>query len=144
MIGHDLSTALELLAEAIAKINEAIEHQRSSARIQADDAMQQVQVLLPELFFCRSLGDGFGTIVNSLFHGLHNLDGKPLTEPQILATRTALMAIRNEPFIGFDDAIKHVASLKLLSLKIMPRGTETIDEAIDHLNDPDDENQDDG
>lgn len=141
MIGSDLSTALRLLAEAAGLINDAIDRQRSGDRVQADDAMQQLQVLLPELFFCRSLGDGFGAVINSLFHGMRNLGGAPLSQEQMLAIRGALMTIRNEPFLRFENAIDQVRELGLLFANMMPSGMEIIDKALDELGDRNDSSQ---
>lgn len=137
LIGQDLSTAIQLLAEAVDLVNEAIDDQRSGETVHADDALQQLQVLLPELFLCRSLGDGFGAVVNSLFHGLCNLGGKPLTEEQMLSVRRSLLSIRNEPFLKFIDAMNLVNELRSLAFEIMPKGMTTIDKAIDELGDAD-------
>src|SRR6266851_9777585 len=55
--------ALELLKQASDNLAEA---NRSDNPMEADRFVQRVQSALPKLFAYRSIGDGFGVIVNSL------------------------------------------------------------------------------
>lgn len=130
LIGQDLSTATQLLAEVMELIDDAIECQRRDERLLADDAMQRMQMVLPELFFCRSLGDGFGAIINSLFHALRNHGGSPLTEEQMVSIRGSMMKVRNEPFLDFEVALEQIALLQSLGFNVVPMGMEVIDEAL--------------
>ena len=72
-----LGRALSLLTEADSILNEAERSTGEHEEMAADDAVQRFHALLPELFCCRSLGDGFATVVLSLFHGISNLKGLP-------------------------------------------------------------------
>ena len=130
LIGQDLSTAIQLLTEAVELINNAIEHERRNEQLHADDAMQRMQMVLPELFFCRSLGDGFGAIINGLFHALKNHGGSPLTEDQMMSIRSSLMTLQNEPFLEFAVAMEQIGSLQSLGFSVVPMGMEVIDRAL--------------
>jgi hypothetical protein len=57
-------TALRLLAVAIGRCQRSID--ATDDPMTADVEIQKLQMSLPELFCCRALGDGFGTIVNAV------------------------------------------------------------------------------
>jgi len=75
-------TALRLLKLAIGRCQRAIDAQADDP-MAADIEIQKIQMSLPELFCCRALGDGFGTIVNALICSLQNMDGNALERSQI-------------------------------------------------------------
>jgi len=115
-----LSTALRLMSTALKDIDSAIELLGEGDRIGSDDSMQHYQVLLPELFACRSIGEGFGLIVSSLQNAVRSLHGQPLDERQIRSVRSVIVALRSEPFMSFDAALAYVSRLEQANLSVDP------------------------
>ncbi|MEN6373833.1 MAG: hypothetical protein ABFD75_03490 [Smithella sp.] len=107
-IKPELSTALHLLEEGIEDINISIKMLMENDLISSDDAIQRFQALLPELFCCRNLGDGFGAIVNAIFHSLKNLNGIPASLEQLKVIQKITNRILTEPFISFEEAVDEI------------------------------------
>jgi len=78
-----LGSALRVVAVALQHVDSAMELLGDRDRIGSDDAMHHYQVLLPELFACRSIGEGFGLVVSSLQNIVSRLRGKPMDDRQI-------------------------------------------------------------
>jgi hypothetical protein len=116
-----LSRSLSLLAQAQERINEANEQIKLQNPVAADDAMQRLQAFLPELFCCRTLGDGFGAIINAVLLGLQNSEGQPLNERQIEVIGRALRTVRNEPFLSFESALQVIEKLNEADLRTNPQ-----------------------
>src|ERR1035441_9568793 len=76
-------TALRLLTVAVGRSKRALEAIVVSDMLAADTEIQKVQVLLPELFCCRTLGDGFTTIVNAFMSAFEALAGDTPNSNQI-------------------------------------------------------------
>jgi len=83
--------------------------------------MQRLQSLLPELFYCRDLGDGFGAIINALKFSFENAHGTPFSEGQISLIGQAVERIRQEPFLHFEQAAELVGKLEDADLTVDPR-----------------------
>ncbi len=115
-----LSSAIKLLSEGIEHIGEAILRVRDGDLILSDDAVQRFQALLPELFCCRNLGDGFGTIINALFHAMNHRMTHPFSEKQLIAIRKTLLRIHSEPYIGYEESVEEVMSLEAAGLEVDP------------------------
>jgi len=115
-----LSTALQLLDEGMNYLNDSIGMFDDGDRLGSDDALQHFQALLPELFSCRELGDGFGAIVSSVFHSLKNLDGGPLSGKQLQTLRQIVRRISTEPYISFDEALDELEVLQDAGLEVQP------------------------
>lgn len=115
-----LSTALLLLDEGANYLNDSIRMFDDGDMLGSDDALQGFQALLPELFCCRDLGDGFGAIVNSVFHSLKNLDGVPLNKKQLQTVRQIVRRIATEPFISLDEALEEIGLLQDAGLEVEP------------------------
>ena len=79
-----------------------------------------MQGLLPELFCCRSLGDGFGIVVNGLMCAFQNLAGIPLRRDQAEKVRQTLIKLRSEPFLRADDAVQTIDVLEEVGLVLEP------------------------
>jgi hypothetical protein len=127
--------ALKLLDEASGQIAEALEAMGQDDRYGADDAVQKFGALLPELFCCRSLGDSFGTVVISLFHGLENKNGTPISADQIKCIDLAIKKLIREPFLQYADALEVVNKLEESGLNPNPPGLNVI---VEVLLEPDD------
>ncbi len=121
-----LRNALSLLASALNQVDAALELLAEQAQIGADDAMQHFQVLLPELFACRKVGEGLGLVVSSLQNAISRLRGRAMDEPQIRVVRSCLVALRSEPFMTFDAAMDLVKRLERAGLNVDPPNFEIL------------------
>ena len=88
--------------------------------ISSDDSIQRFQALLPELFCCRGLGDGFGAVINSIFHAIGNMDDTPMNESQLRAILNILRRIYTEPFIEYDEAVEEIMHLETVGFEVSP------------------------
>jgi hypothetical protein len=105
-------TALRLLKLAIGRCKHALDALADDP-MTADIAIQKIQMSLPELFCCRVLGDGFGTIVNALICALQNTDGNTLDQNQIRTLERVFKELRDKPFLSApdsDDAVELLES----------------------------------
>ena len=112
-----IARALELLKEASDYLSEA---QRQDDTLRADRYVQRLQLTLPKLFACRSVGDGFGVIVNSLHFAFVNLHGKPLTGDQINVVWRVLRELRLRPVMPLERGIQQVEELEQHGLEVDP------------------------
>jgi len=117
ILGH----ALRLLAAAKEAAQESVEALKRGELISSDESMQRLQSLLPELFYCRDLGDGFGAIINALKFSFENAHGTPFSEGQISLIGQAVERIRQEPFLHFEQAAELVGKLEDADLTVDPR-----------------------
>lgn len=121
--------ALELLKELSDRFSAA---RRAEDPIDADRFLQHAQALLPRLFSLRSIGDGFGVIVNSLYITFINLRGRPMTPEQIDAGWRLVRELKAFPAISMERGIQLVEELEESGLEVDPpelanvlEGTET-------------------
>ena len=116
----DLIAALGLLADAIGLLEKARVAAREKDAVTADRFSQRLQMLLPDLFRCRRVGDGYGVIVNSLHMALLNQHGKPLSLEQVTTIWRILKELRNAPLVPFEQALKYVEELEECHLQVDP------------------------
>ena len=127
-----ISAAFRLLEEAIDKTTEAYDSLKDNELIASDDAMMHVMVILPELFCCKDISEGFGAIVNAIFYGMKNQEQKEaLTLDQINMVRFCLTRLQTEPFIEFADAVDIIMGLEDVGLTVEPPHVEHFLDAID-------------
>jgi hypothetical protein len=124
-------TALRLLAESLQRAAEAVIAADEEDRIAADNAVIRIQALLPELFCCRSLGDGFGHLINAIFYGIKNRAGTFLNAVQIRSIKRALEAVRSQPFMSFEVADGYVDYLEDAGLDTEPSTFRGLKELLD-------------
>lgn len=110
-------TALELLKQASDNLAAA---QKSDSATEADRFVQRAQLALPKLFACRSIGDGFGVIINSIHFAFTNLHGAPLRRGQINVMWRVLRELRARPAIPLEHGIQLVGELEAQGLAIDP------------------------
>jgi hypothetical protein len=117
-----ISTAFRLLEEAINKISEAYESLSKGNLIAADDALIHVTAILPELFCCKSIGDGFGATINAIFYGIKNQSKEEEfhTLDQINMIRFCLKRLQSEPFIEFSDSVGVIMKLEDAGFNVDP------------------------
>jgi hypothetical protein len=127
----ELDVALRLLARGLEYVNEAFAATQTGNAIVGDDAMQRLQALLPELFNCRVLGDGYGAIINAVLGSLENMRGSPLNKQQIGTIRQVLRRVRSEPFIQYSSALDEIEKLEQANFVIEPSGFEHLADWLD-------------
>src|SRR5690349_17303707 len=71
-ISLELRNAMSLTPQAVKLAVEANEDLESGDFIASDAAMMKLRLILPELFCCRRLGDGFGAVINALMSSFEN------------------------------------------------------------------------
>jgi len=113
-------TALRLLTLAVGRSKRALDAIAADNALVADTEIQKVQVLLPELFCCRTLGDGFGTIVNSFMSAFEALAGDTPDVDQIRAINRVLQVLKEKPFLSADEADDQVEVLESAGLSPYP------------------------
>jgi hypothetical protein len=109
--------ALELLKQAIDFLSEA---RKSENPMDSDRYVQRAQLALPKLFACRSIGDGFGVIINSLYFAFTNLHGTPLTSDQLNVVWRILRELRTRPVMSLEQGIQHAEELENCGLEVNP------------------------
>ena len=127
ILGH----ALGALAAAKEAVQESLEALKRGELISSDESMQRLQALLPELFYCRDLGDGFGAIINAIRFSFENAHGTPFSEGQIRLVGLAVERLRQEPFLAFDQAAEFVGRLEDAGLNVDPSAFATLGELLD-------------
>jgi hypothetical protein len=115
-----LATAGQLLDEGICLVNESIKMLIDDDLISSDDSIQRFQALLPELFCCRGLGDGFGAVINSIYHSIGNMNNSPMNQTQLHAILNILKRIHTEPFIEYDEAVEEILHLETAGFEVSP------------------------
>lgn len=112
--------ALSLLATATGLLENARAEMQAKESIAADDYVQHLQVMLPDLFRYRTIGDGYGLVINSIHFGLANQAGKPLSLDQTNSVWRVLKQLRVRPFLSFDQALEYVSELEDSGLRVDP------------------------
>ncbi len=116
----ELAIAFSLLNEGLKHVTDAIDAERKGDRISSDDAIHRLQALLPELFCCRSISDGFGSIISAVYQSLANMQGAFVNAGQLQAIKKALNRIDTEPFLQFEEAVNEIMSLEDAGFEVEP------------------------
>ena len=127
----ELGRASTLLEKSVALSQRAIGFLDDEDSISADDLVQRIQPVLRELFCCRSLGDGFGIVVNALIWGIENRHGAIVERRHIAAIAKALSVIHSEPFLSSDDAVDITFHLEEAGFDIEPAAFDKFTELMD-------------
>lgn len=135
----DVIAALGLLAEAIGLLEKARAASRSKDAMESDRHSQRFQVLLPDLFRRRKIGDGYGAIINSLHLAFVNQRGKPLSFEQLTTVWRVVRELRNAPFVPFEQALRSVEELEDCHLQVYPTTISELVEEIEETEEPEDE-----
>lgn len=116
----ELPVAFTLLKEGLQYVSDAIDMQNKGDIISSDDAIHRLQALLPELFCCRSLSDGFGSIISAVYHSISKMNGIPLNTSQLSAVKRVLNRISTEPFLEFSEAVDEIMTLEDAGFEVEP------------------------
>ena len=98
---------IRLLQAARKYLNEAMESAKREDWFASDNAMMLFENLLPELFCCREIGDGFGLIINDLNVILKN-KYQPFNLSQISIIYNVVTSLYHRPFLDFDQALDKI------------------------------------
>ena len=117
---RDHLTALRLLTIAAGRCRRALDAIATNDMLAADTEIQKIQVVLPELFCCRVLGDGFGTIVNALMSAFETLSGNTPDVAQIRTMNQVFQLVKEKPFLSADEADEQVEKMESVGLSPYP------------------------
>ena len=122
----ELSSAMRVLPKAIEWADVANEALGAGELIRSDDAMIHLHSLVPELYCCRKLGDGFGAVVGAVWNSFDGQRGVPMDRSQIQSIRLALSGIQAQPNLTFERALDLISDLERAGLDIHPAGFEAL------------------
>lgn len=126
----EMSSAIQLLTEAQGLADRAYSAVQLQEIMAADDLMLQIHALLPELFACRHLGDGFGTLVLGLHYSIENSDGKPLALEQIGMIRKCVRKLLEQPLISSSAALELFDLLEGAELDPLPHALDPVTDIV--------------
>jgi hypothetical protein len=115
-----LLTALGLLADSIDLLTRARIAAQKGRLLDADRETQRFEAILPALFRCRKIGDGYAVVVNSLHFAAINKRGGPLNLEQLTTVWRILRELRNKPFVEFEQALEYVEEFEACGLQVDP------------------------
>jgi hypothetical protein len=119
-----LFVASRLLAKAMDLIETSIEAHQLGNEFAKDDCANQLAALLPELFCCRDIGEGYGALIIAIHYGLRNRGAELLTEDQLISIRYAIRKLSATPFISFEDSLPLIEDMERTALIVEPRELE--------------------
>lgn len=125
-----LATALSLLTSAIDSLAKSTIAIGRGELIESDEEAMRCQAVLPELFCCRELGDGFASVVNAVKLAFRNSGGTLFSKSQLEAMQIALGRIRAEPYLNFEIAVEIIAYLEDANLVVDPPGLDCLTGAL--------------
>lgn len=115
-----LRTAFSLLDESSKLITEAISLFNQGDLQESDDCINKIISLLPELFCCRSIGEGYASIIVAINHAIKNKEGDPLNDKELSTLAVVIKRLYTEPFISFNEALSEIIKLEKIGLKVDP------------------------
>ncbi len=116
----ELKIAFILLDEITERLTEALHYSRDENFVGSDDCINRIVALLPELFCCRSIGDGFSSIIVAFNCSINNKNGEFLNEKELIVLLQVVKRINSEPFISFEEALNEIESIEDSGLIVGP------------------------
>jgi len=127
-----IATTFSLLDEVVEKLDEAIEATENGDTIGSDNSILHIQSILPELFCCRSIGEGFAAIINAVYHGINNHGPNTLfSEPQLVTLRVVMNKLSEQPFMQFDEGLDLIMKLEDNGFEVEPDHYSTFEDIAD-------------
>ncbi|HTV07748.1 MAG TPA: hypothetical protein VMD97_01730 [Candidatus Aquilonibacter sp.] len=114
-----LFQAIQLTGECISSLGETLGFDPNDF-LSIDSKLIQVRVTLRQLFALRSIGDGFGAVVNGCLWGLKNKDTETVSRRQIAALKAVLSEVKRKPLMHFDTAMSLLDDLESVDLSPEP------------------------
>lgn len=136
-ISTSLSSATILLKEGIDYLDAIIKLIDDEEMLGAHDTLMLFRRLLPELYCCRDLGEGFEEIVRSVNMAAENIGDGNLDREQAVAIRFILRILQREPFIKYDAALDRVIQLDQVGLVVDSLGVIEIIDIIENVQEND-------
>lgn len=130
VVNATLNRARQILRENEKRLAGAQNFMREGDFIGADNEISLLQADIVELFLCRTLSDGFASLVVALHHALRNRGGSPLTELQLACVRKCILSLYENTFLSFSDALSLVEDLQDVELITDPPESEYLEEAL--------------
>jgi hypothetical protein len=122
---------LALLQEGRELLASSSNSLKSGDEVSSDNDIQHFLALLPELFCCRSIGDGFASIINSIYNAIVNQSEIGLlSESQISTILSLVKQLQLEPFLEFDEVIDLIFLLDAVGLDIEPKHLNKLSEIL--------------
>jgi hypothetical protein len=115
-----LFQALQLLTDCVKVLESAQRIDPDADYIGFDEQMMRARALLRDLFSLRSLGDGFGSVINAVLWSLKNKDTETLTRKQIATLLESVKELKRKPLMHFDTAMSIVDQLEEADLVVEP------------------------
>lgn len=137
-LSADVKNAIRLLKESQVLLESALSEFDEQNFLPADDYLQRFYMILPELYCCRSVGEGFANIIQCCFHGLKNLEGMPPSRDQAQVLNLSIRSLLDELFMDFDESIRFVDDLEEVGFNVGPSRLTFIGEIVDSLLNEDD------
>lgn len=122
---------LALLEESIELLQSSSNHLKLDDEISSDNDVQHFLALLPELFCCRSIGDGFAAITTAIYNSIINqCEIGVLSENQISKILLLIKRLQTEPFLELEESIDLILLLDEADLNIKPQHLNKISEIL--------------
>jgi hypothetical protein len=114
--GSLLIRAWTLLAQGQQSLRKARDCLIDDDPLNADYEITLFQGIIPELFCCKPIGDGFATVVVALRWVLKNRRGDPLTVQQLDAVLNCVVRLNAELFLKYETALDLIDDLENVGL----------------------------
>jgi hypothetical protein len=114
-----LTSALRLLGNLA---TQAAHSTSSDNYVDMDDCLIRLKALLPELFACRTVGDGFGMIINAVFWAITKRQTRPFLIEEVEVLAQTIQTLREEPMLGASKASRLIDALEDSGLDVEPFG----------------------
>ena len=116
-----LARALDLLEEGRRALVRALQCSSENDAIGADDAVQEFQATLPELFLCGDLGEGYRAIIAGLHFAFKNRQGEPLERRQMEVVERVIRELSTAPFMSVTNAYHELGCLEDNEFTVTPK-----------------------
>jgi len=127
----EFRTAIRLLKEVQDYLALAIRELEDQQPVRSDNEVLKVRALMPELFACRSLGDGFGSIILAVQTALVANADTLLTIRELTALQKVVAEARNHPFMSHFKAVDLIEFLEEQGLQVNLEGIDHLAELLD-------------
>lgn len=115
-----LHRVFSLLEEVERALEDARRELHEDEMIAADNAIQTARAILPELFCLRSIGDGYGAVINAVQNACDHPANVPLGRPAVAAIAAAIREVRRRPFLSMDDAVELIMRIEDKGVVVEP------------------------
>lgn len=115
-----LNLALDRLDHALEALDGAVTALEAKNPIDADNAMLAFAGILPDLFLCSSIGEGFAASVVGLNYALANKHPDPFSLSEVQELRYVVRVLKERPVITHDEAVDVLMKLEDSGLVVDP------------------------